>query len=177
MSYIIRAVDDIKYWNLGKNFDRNKLIEIDADPIFHLGGKTKENELSVFATDNISDIDHIVIAIASMRQEIEKFHCVVVDENELMREGLLIESSEGNTPVYIANKQHRNLTKLKARDLEKLARIFLKNVNKNDDKDNGFKTLNRQEVKRLIKSVIDNKNYIDKAKVVPKIIKELEKGK
>jgi|GEM_PF-4025696 len=155
MPYVIRAVDKISKWNLGKDYNSRKLV--DADPIGHL--KTSNNELSVFVVDDLNDINHIVIALATTRDHFDKFHCVIAEKSELRKNRISMkhDTKTGNTPVRKANDQHWNLKNLKARDLEILAKIFLKSVNKYGN----FKTINQQKVKQLIKSKIDDAAYLD----------------
>ena len=168
MSYVVRAVDNISKWDLGTDYHPLKLIN--ADPIGHL--KTNENELSVFVVDDINKIDHIAIAIASTRPDFRRFHCVFAERKELKNNKIRMkhDPTTGRTPVDKANQQHWNLIKLKARDLEKLAKIFLYNVNKKSN----FKTYSQQTVKAMVKAVIDDDKYIKKQKVHPNLIEELQ---
>ena len=170
MTFVIRVVDNISKWDLGSRFDPDDFV--DADPIGHL--KTSNNELSVFVVDNIINIEHIVIAIATARAGLDKFHCVIAEKTEIMEKGIAMKSSPetGITPVDKANKQHWNLCELKARDLEALAKIFLVNVNK---KKNYFRTFNKQMVKSLVKSAINDNTFIMKDKINQKLINQLEK--
>jgi hypothetical protein len=178
MPYVIRKVDAVTKWELGDKYDSKAPIK--ADPIGEL--KTTEDTLSVYVVDELydesenKDIEHIVIACATNREfGFDKFACVIANMEELLQNGISMDPSPdtGLTPVEKANKQHWNIINLKASDLEKLARIFLNNVN---DKRN-IRKVPLQKVKQFVSSKIGDSNYIDITRVKPKVIEELNRDR
>jgi hypothetical protein len=124
MALLLRTVD--KHYRWFKN-DAAPFLEHDdspADPIADL--KTDKNRLSVYViSDDKSNLERIVRAIAVGRQKIDHAAYVVFDSKVLEEAGIEIEEVAGTTSDSGVNSWHRDLV-LSGRKLAALAKGMLR---------------------------------------------------
>lgn len=79
-----------------------------------------ESCLSFFRAASDEDVEAIAIAVAAGRKSIDDVHCCLIDETNLTREGLSVDTVPGETLFSDVNDQHVDVGGL---NLEKLASL------------------------------------------------------
>ena len=94
--------------------------EIQADALGDI--VTSSNTLSVWLVeDDKSNLEQIIIALASGCDNISNFDYALLDVDSLSSLGTKIETKEGSTPYARANQWHRDLVELTTNKLFNLA--------------------------------------------------------
>lgn len=175
MSFYLRRIDKKPLWY--------KYLDLDPQPAWLTGTdipadllldfKTTipeksniENELSVYLIeDDKSNLNITLAALASNRDQLQKFDFVLIEEQELSNRGFNIITTIGDTPSKDVNEQyHKNLNELTANKVSEFGSIIYYNYK--------IERKGLDEIKEMIISGIDN-NLLDKSKIKPKLLKKL----
>ncbi|MEL6927130.1 MAG: hypothetical protein AAFO95_00675 [Cyanobacteria bacterium J06600_6] len=138
--------------------------EIQADAFGDLS--TSKNTLSVWhVEDDKSNIDQVITAFASNRDNISNFDYVLFNTNLVSNIGINIEQNPGATPFEAANHWHRDLTMLTASKLFKLIDII---CNQHIEKSR----VKEKDILKLINKAVEN-NLIQRERLKEKIVSKL----
>ncbi len=110
MSILIRRINRAK-WEQIINEDDN--IDVSADAITNCL-KTSNNDLSVWKIANITELDNAILALitGSMQTRLSTLHYVMIDEDALLKSGLTINNTDGDTAVVDLKKTHNDISNL-----------------------------------------------------------------
>ena len=99
-------------WDSAADYDWLGEGDIPADPLADFAG-TSDNCLSVwFLDDQMTDLDHLVAALAATRERTDKLDYVVFPESHLQNAGIEVCTTCGRTPDDQINSHHRDLIHL-----------------------------------------------------------------
>lgn len=122
MSFLLRKYIGDR-WIINDPF--SETTKFPADPLGDL--KTTDNKLSVFEIDDKkSNLDNVIIGLASApeRKSLDDIEYVLLDTEELEKEGFVIKKSKGKTLIDKVNEVHRDIVDLTAKRLVNLAKII-----------------------------------------------------
>jgi hypothetical protein len=115
---------------------------------------TADNGLSFWLCDPtiVSSIDDIALALASTRDRVQRLDLVWLDEEQVRRMNIRIDTCSGNTPVKELKNQHRECNGIDPRRFVCLARAIAGATSNNNTK----RYTERQILDMLAKGVQNN---------------------
>lgn len=96
------------------------LLDLQRDALLDL--QTDANALSVFKIENEADVNRVVVALASKRDNPAHFDYAVFDDESLLPCGISFVQNEGETPDYEVNQMHYDVINLTVLKLVNVAR-------------------------------------------------------
>ena len=110
--------------------------QIQADALKDLN--TKSNLLSVYLAESPQDIDHITIALAATRENVQNLEYALFNDATFQDIGIAISQSPGRTPDWTVNQLHYDLGKLTATQILAVATTVAKGeIRRKQSKDIG----------------------------------------
>jgi hypothetical protein len=130
--------------------------ELQADPIGDLA--TSRGNLSVWCMeDSESNLDRIITALAANCDSLAALDYILFSDEILSRLGIEIERSEATTPDEGVNRWHRDLVRLSAQKLVKLATAIVDNMDNLEPK-----RVPKNHIRRLISEAVDSGRILKK---------------
>lgn len=124
MSYLVRMIQLENWTQPQEAVSDNSMIS--ADAISDL--RTTENCISTWYVEDSSDVKTAIQALSSGFRALDSIKIVVLDYNELLRAGFVVDETDGETKIDTYKSLHRDISHLNAGSLPHLARIILQNV-------------------------------------------------
>lgn len=126
------------------------LDELWSDPITSCL-RTSNNTLSVWSIDDSSELNEAVLAIVTGFRHLDSIDVVLIDIDDIEREGINYEQTEGLTPVDELKQSHIDIIDLNYSRLG----LFAKLVQKNIHEDNCFR-LTKGDLRKVISQAIQD---------------------
>lgn len=119
--------------------------------------RTSQNTLSLWkstTTDfNDSDVEELVIALATTTDRPDPIDVIWFNRNELEEKGFKLEDSEGKTPYEAINNRHCDIINMNYEKLGDLAEYIIQKFTSDD---NNFKRFPKSTVLNLVKKKVQN---------------------
>lgn len=128
--------------------------QISADSI--TDSKTKNNNLSIWKLNDRNQINTILLAILFNLTSLDKVSFVILNEDEMIKAGLLLKDTKGTTPVSSLVDFHTDIISLNLKSLG-LITSHIHHRLKNDD---NLIQLTKPQVKKLLLEAIE-KEMVD----------------
>ena len=130
--------------------------------------QTRDNKLSVWVIeDDGSNLDEVVGSIALSRDVLSHLDYVTFELDVVDKLGLAVTESEGVTPVLAANRWHRDVVELSAKDVAELAEeLFGRERSR----------VREADVKSIVARLVGGAQ-VEVAQLDPKMVVDLQKSK
>lgn len=151
MSYLIRKITRSKW----KDCDTNLETALSADAITNCL-KTTGNTLSVWYAKDDDDIIKAKIALLASLEKVDTIHIVILNLDEVVKNELIIEETDGKTAAKLLVNLHRDISKLSIDELKKVASLVRKNI-----VDGKCERINERTFKQILNDAVSS-NLIDK---------------
>ena len=134
--------------------------------------RTRDNMLSFwrYPSGTVDDLEDVVLAIATGREEVAKVEIVWLDEEELRTDGQTLTNSDGRTPVTELVGLHVDVCRL---DYKRLGKVAHRVVSAFDEE--RYIRWTKVRVRRLLKSAVSS-GRINLKNLSEKIQTELQKS-
>jgi hypothetical protein len=118
--------------------------------------KTKNNKLSFWLVNDENDKNDIIVAMISISDAIESIDIVEIEEEEIKKNKIDLEQTDGITEIEEFAKRHFDVINLDYKKLGILAGIISENARNNDK----VYRLTKGQLKEIMKSFIEKKHGI-----------------
>lgn len=164
MPYLVRMISLAK-WDGYQLSD-----DVDADAITSCMRTTK-NTLSVWYVNSDSDqeLEKVVLALASLRESIDKMEIVLIDCEDINKYDLDIIDTDGNSHIDSVNKSHKDICGLKYSTLEHVKNTILHSLRNN--KRRGF---SKKQIKEILLKAVYFDGTLDLNRIHKKLRTEIE---
>jgi hypothetical protein len=145
MSLLVRKIEKAKWM-------QNDIVggaDVSADAITNCI-KTKGNTLSTWEISEESDIADAVLAIVSAREYLDTIDIVCLKRSSLESQGLVLQSTPGNTQVKDLINQHIDISDLTYRSLGTVAEQIVQEI-----KGGKVRRYTKGMIKKLLNDAID----------------------
>lgn len=151
MSILIRRINRAKWEQIINEEDDD--VDVSADAITNCL-KTSNNDLSVWKIANITELDNAILALitGSMQTKLSTLHYVMIDEELLLKSGLTINNTDGDTAVIELKKTHNDISNLTYKKLGIVKNHILESIK--NEKSSFF---TRSQLKNLINIAISER--------------------
>lgn len=164
MSYYVRKIARAKWPD-----NVSDINTLPADAISDL--RTMGNTLSFWRIESLGELDKAALALAasSKSDKIETISLIWIDEDEIIRDGLATDNSEGDTIVEDLSSLHRDCTGLTYASLGSLSSLIVKSLQLNQ-----YKRFTKQQIKTALLGAF-RESRISKERCHPVLFEELVK--
>lgn len=148
MSILIRKIKRAKWQEI---VDKDNKLDTSADAITNCL-KTFNNDLSVWKIDSMSDLNSAILCLitGSQQSSLSKIDYIFFDEETLIKNGLILNETPGDTVIDSLKNLHRDISQLTYSKLGIIKTLIIEFLEKNDDH-----FFSRADLKKLLKSAID----------------------
>ena len=112
--------------------------------------KTTGNTLSLWVCTNESELESVVVALASGSDRLDKLDIAWMDLAQLEDQGLVVKATQGATPVVDFRDRHRDVVDLNYGGLGKFAGLFVSALRKDQ-----CRRFTRADVVALLKKALE----------------------
>ena len=169
MSMLVRMFEKQKWSYSEKSFENHDVIPADT---ITSDLRTKSNTLSFWLIESIDELESIVLAIATSRNQLTRLDVLILDIDTFEENQLKIINSPdtGFSPVIELNDKHFDLIELNYNKLGILSKIIIEFV-ENEEKSKRF---NKQDITKIVyKGFLEKKFHLEELDL--KLRNELEK--
>jgi hypothetical protein len=154
VSLVLRKIRKSK-WYKSESVPWLAAEDLQSDALVDLA--TKGNKLSVYlVNDDHSNLDQIITALSANCDYISDFEYAIFDKSELIRIGIEMDNTEGDTADLLVNSWHYDLIELSAAKIMALASI-ISNLSKRE------RVLSKRVLKMVVKAIASGQ--LDRAKL------------
>jgi hypothetical protein len=163
LPFLLRKVRKNRWYKNLEEYPWLSQGELPADPLGDLA--TQDCALSVwFIDDEKSNLERVIVALAATTESLSNFDFALFDMPTLEAAGFILEPTPGETPASIVNQWHRDVIRISATNLARLAHAVWPTVQ--------TERRSKLQLKEMIADGVKTK-LLDPAKVNKKILGEL----
>lgn len=93
--------------------------------------KTSNNDLSVWEIENESEIENAILALVTgkSQEKLSTLHYVILNKEDILKNGLELNSTSGDTVVEILKNTHKDISNLTYKKLGIVKTLILESIN------------------------------------------------